>query len=410
MNPKQFKIWKEKQIESAEIITTNLKLSPQSSIKDIYPEFCFDGAYTTSLEPYVPLWALVPFFDKIIITITTSFNTEEEFIKCYGLSVEKILFLFDNNRLNIRLTFPKYQAVLPKYLNPIFEREFPTTVRDHLFYDSYLSTEAVNALVDRFDYYYQNSKSTKSSSSLADMDRIIGDEHRAYLTSRTAYIQLAVVGASEQMHVFESLLQRDMQRALNWLNLCRLFLVGPEHYSMGGIHSVADIAINNNTTTTKSNVFPSELGMRLVDVYKLFRPKYKVTNYNIEDTIDIYQNTKLARDTLFALSKAIESNDNLKHNLENVQSLIKSASKEEELLLRGLRIMASVGISISMAPFDPIAGILAGAGFAVASESPLKPVDKILSPALNKLSSNRKNDALALLLKLDQDVKDSFQE
>ncbi|MGO9586476.1 MAG: hypothetical protein ACLP2Y_09800 [Limisphaerales bacterium] len=133
MNAAQLARWKERENARAKQVVDSIgNLSP-SSIRKIYPEWPLQGAYTTSIEPHVPIWAMVPFFSKVIVGIVPYFRDEDAFQQWYGLSVRQLLQLHEKGHLLVRMLFPRTATTVPKFLNPFFGEEFPSTARDIAF-------------------------------------------------------------------------------------------------------------------------------------------------------------------------------------------------------------------------------------------------------------------------------------
>ena len=128
MNATQLKKWKEKKIEDEHLhVKTIIKNENAERLKDVYQDLKLQGSYTTSLEPHIPIWAQLPFFDKIIVGVLPYIRTEEDFIKWYGISVKQLLLLEESGRVRIRLIFPRSATTIPKYLNHFFYNNYPTT-------------------------------------------------------------------------------------------------------------------------------------------------------------------------------------------------------------------------------------------------------------------------------------------
>ena len=141
MNAKQLKKWKEKQQAKAYDIVNSISEPHPDNITDIYPEFCLEGAYTTSLDPYTPVWAIVPFFKKIIVGITPYLKTEKDFIKWYGVTVKQLLKMKEMDRVEIRVIYPYSTNTVPKYLNCFFNDIHPSTIRDKMFANRLIDNE-----------------------------------------------------------------------------------------------------------------------------------------------------------------------------------------------------------------------------------------------------------------------------
>ncbi|HYG08397.1 MAG TPA: hypothetical protein VD835_00350, partial [Pyrinomonadaceae bacterium] len=142
MNSAQLKRWKEREaIRAKELSEGVAGGSPEFSLKDFYPEFELVGPYTTSLEPYCPIWALVPFFRKVVVGINPYLKDEAAFSNWYGISPRQLLWLQEMGRVEIKVTFPRSANTVPSYLNTFFTGRFPSTIRDHEYTHRLLGEE-----------------------------------------------------------------------------------------------------------------------------------------------------------------------------------------------------------------------------------------------------------------------------
>jgi len=403
MNSKQLKNWKEEKYEDALKIVSSVSVNQNTQLKDVYPEFNFHGSYSTSLDPYVPLWALLPYYDRVVVGVLPYLKSEEEFIRWYGVSVKQMIYLQELGRLNIRLINPGSLSTLPKYLNPLYERNFPTTHRDYIYHESRLGEASIIALKEHFKSVFSSVKVKRS------IDSLEGNRGRTFKSTETAYIHLASVGGFEQLQKFDDLIQNNPESAMQWLEYCRLLLVGPEYYSFGGIHSVADKVFERQGYDNSELSFPSELGRLLVEFYKLFEPKYELSKFGFKDTIDIYENSQVARNALLELSDAVKNNGLVVEKTEDLKEIVTNAKKKDEYWMRGLRVAAATGLSAAMIPFEPVVGILAGLGLSVLSETTSKPLDSGLRPVAERLDRMTSKNSLAMLIKLDEDIKSKYQ-
>jgi len=402
MNASQLKKWKERKIEEEKAHVGNAIKKGASQVKDIYKDFGLKGSYTTSLDPYIPLWALVPFFDQIIVGILPYLKTEEDFINWYGVTVKQLLILEKQNRVKIRLIYPMSLNSIPQYLNCFFERNYPCSLRDYEFNSQILGDVNIE-LHNRFSFFIKKYDSDVS------IDTFKGNRKRAVKTAETVYLQLAALGFNDQMSHFEDLAQINIKSAIKWLEICRLFYVGPEYYSLGGIHSVADNSINDIKGNNDTIVFPKDVGIVLVKAFELFKPKYEIKRFSLEDCISVYKNSELARSTIVSLSEYIKKKNIDIDTVEKLKNLIRTTKKRDEFWMRTLRIVAATAVSASMMTFEPVLGVLAGLGFSVISETKSKPIDKSLKLIVEKIKKYRNDPSLALLLKLDKDVKKNYQ-
>ena len=405
MNETQLKKWKEKCSQSTFDVVNEISQNKRIlNLKDFYPEFSFKGAYSTSLDPYVPLWALLPFFDKIIVGILPYLKSENEFIKWYGLSPHQMLRLHEMGRLEIRILYPKNIESTPSYLDDLLLECFPTSLRDFEFNKKLLTEDVREKYRERFK------KLTNNCVGDVCIDTFKGNRDRALHTAETAYLQLIGLGYHNEALDFEHLFEGNESTALKWLEVCRLFLIGPIHYSFGGIHSVGGNAFGEyQKIKAKPIVFPRELGVILVKAFDLFKKSSDIKEFTLEDCISVYENSTLARDTLLALDKMIKSSKIQIETIEDLKNLFLKAKKRDVFWLSALKITAATAISVSAMSADPIIGLLAGLGFSIATEVKEKSLDKMYKPLSNKICQLVQDPSLTLLVQLDEDVKKNYK-
>ena len=107
MNATQLKKWQERQREDAEGLLDQIGPTTPGDIRKHYPEFDLGTCYTTSLDPYTPLWVLLPFFEKVIVGITPYLKTEEAFRDWYGVTPRRLLDLHEQGHVVIRVLPPE---------------------------------------------------------------------------------------------------------------------------------------------------------------------------------------------------------------------------------------------------------------------------------------------------------------
>lgn len=159
MNPKQLKTWKLNELEKERIFFEKKKAI--FAVNDVYPEFKFEKPYTTALDGYLPIGVLLPFFKRVNVGIFPYLKNENEFYKWYGLYPNDLLWLYHEGRVNLRILFPHALSSIPKYLNPFFELNLPTTLRDANFTKRVLGDKKLSLVDTKFDTLFQikNNKS-----------------------------------------------------------------------------------------------------------------------------------------------------------------------------------------------------------------------------------------------------------
>lgn len=398
MNTKALHRWKECQRAKAEELVAKFKPKCPEDIRKIYPEFTLRGAYTTSLEPYVPIWLLLPFFERIIVGIVPHLKTEEEFHEWYGVSIKQLLDLREKGRVEIRVLFPRSLKSTPQYLDPFFSGEFPSSARDLALDTALLGNDRLTEIRNRFSNLVAKSRQLQS------IDGLIAHTGRAYNIAQVAYIQLHALRHEEAAVHFEKLISRDVDRAFHWLELCRLFLVGPIHYSLGGIHCVSSSVPSLKPLKENNAIaFPADLGRILIDTFEMVRMKPATNKATLDHCIQTYHDYEKARETLIALDTAIK-NGRVKQSIKQVddlKSLLSEARSSKEWWLRIMRLVTATGLSIATLPLVSVCGLLVGLGFEVLSELPTKPIDSALETIARSLHPPWAQNHITLPLDLE---------
>jgi len=403
MNAKKLARWKITELEKANAIIQEIENVQPLSIQRIYPEWEFNKDYTTSLDPKVPLWALVPFFSKVIVGITPYFRDEEAFCKWYGVSLRELFQLYEKKRVLIRVLFPSARSSIPSFMDPLFDGTFPSTARDRVFDECLIGQDRSKELKSRFASIVRRGTFDIS------IDGFTGHKGRAFKTAESVYLQLHAFGYGQHARAFEKMYNLDNNAAMKWLEMCRLLLIGPYHYSLLGIHSIPQDAIS--TVSNKQILqFPIELGRILVETLGLVGTEDYPGDFTLNDCLAVYPDFQLARETLLALDRAIKTGnkDVMVHSSEDLRQILFKAKKSLKRWLRLIRCIIACGAGVITAPFDGFTGILVGIGTGVAGELESERLDKRLSPLAHKIIDNR-SAHLGLLLRLDESVRSHFK-
>ncbi len=402
MDARRLKRWKEDELARANRLAMELSSPNPQDIRKMYPEFDFGTAITTSLEPYVPLWALLPFFDKVIVGIVPYIRSKEQFRDWYGLDLQHVLTLHEMGRVNIRVLFPSAATTIPSIMHPFFSGEFPSTARDLAFDKRVLGSVRFEELRERFVHVVGKTCGETS------IDGFTAHSKRAFKTAQTAFVQFPALGHSRAADQFEHSWEGSPEQALRWLEVCRLFLIGPVHYSLGGIHCVASSAPQLAPPTTASPLqFPAELGRILVDALKLVRFEEKQEDFTFHDCISLFPDFELARLALLNLDLALKRGDEKQtiETADDLRKLITAARSKRKRWLRWMRVVAATGLAATTAPHLAV-GLLTGLGFTVATEFASDRVDGILEPAVRKLQPQHLN----LIVDLDDAARRHFKD
>ncbi|MCK4357402.1 MAG: hypothetical protein KAW92_01420 [Candidatus Cloacimonetes bacterium] len=404
MNTSQFKKWKNKEIEKTENLLSKSKY--KGKLIKLYPEFNLESPYTTSLDPYVPLWLMLPFFKKIIVGILPYLKTPKNFIDWYGVTPEQMLWLYEIEKIELRILFPTSLYSIPKYLNKFFEIGLPSGYRDFKFCQYLLGKDKFDYLKDRFrncigDY-------TRDIS----IDSYKGNYQRALKTAETVYLQLHSYYYERQAWEFEELFLRDKSQAFTWIEMCRLFLIGQVNYSFGGVHSIARNAIDKSFEKYNEKViFPSDLGKILIEVFKLIPNKSdELWSFDLNDLVrfNFYSNNELTHKVLYSLKEEVNKGKVKIDSIEDLKTLILKSRKEDKFFCKTFNILAGAGISFAASSIN-LLGLLSGIGYSIVSEFYPKMNKKIAIPLKNSIQKIFDKPNLTLLIKLDDEIKNKFK-
>jgi hypothetical protein len=214
--------------------------------------------------------------------------------------------------------------------------------------------------------------------------------------------------AAEQ---FETMWRYAPSHALRWLEVCRLFLIGPIHYSLNCIHCVSSAAPQIKTPAAGSTLrFPAELGRILVDTVGLVRHDETQVDFTFSDCIALFPDFELARNALLKLDQALKSGNESQavNSASDLRRLIANARSKRKGWLRWMKIAAATGLGAVTTPLNPVIGLLSTLGFALASEFGSERVDRILEPIARKLTP-KSQQHLSLILDLDDEVRRHFK-
>ncbi len=200
------------------------------------------------------------------------------------------------------------------------------------------------------------------------------------------------------------------QGAMNWLELCRLFLISPYHYSLLGIHSVAKDGSSLLPVTGATVRFPSELGRILIKTFELIRTENVSGNITLKDTIAIHSDFELARNTLLALDTALRSGreEQVVETADDLRKIVEKAKRKQKLYLRSMRFVIASGIGATALPLNPLLGLLVTLGVGAVGEFASDTVNQVGEP-LARRWLERKSPHLGLIMKLDESVRRSFR-
>jgi hypothetical protein len=321
-----------------------------------------------------------------------------------------LLKLKEIGRIEIRLHPPQRGGTIPGYLNCFYESKVPSTVRDRRWTAIQLGEDQIKSLKRRFG------KTVADSDQLVSIDTLSDNRRRAYRTAETAYLQLWALGHEKQAVEFEALALRSVRHAFDWLELCRLFLIGPVHYSLGGIHCTAQDRISSirqgllnaelaPATDSRSLMFPSDLGVVLVKTFGLFQVPTIVPRFSLDDCVGLYQEFELARRALLQLNEDIrERRLPPIETVESLREILRKHRKSERVWLASIRTIAAIALGIATHGL----GLLAELGFVVGLESASPVTDRVAKVVSDKIERATHAPSLALLFRLEEELKKKF--
>ena len=406
MNPQQLKKWKEDEMNLTENLSIRLVNNAESSqIHDYFPELEMAESRSTSLEPYLPVWAVLPFYEQVLLNISPHLRTETEFIEWYGLSPKQVLDLADRGRIVIKVIYPKAFNSIPKYLNEFYYRKYPSTLREKYFVSNKLGgQEKINEITNHFNEIINKTVPIKGP------DTYTGNSKRIINNYANIFLQLHALGQNDIINKFEQLIFNSSQIAFDWLSTSRLLNIGPTFYSYNGIHSVASQSIKSTIKNINDvNSFPSELTINFIKAFKLIREKNIKSPFNLDDILTIYPNSELARSAFINLKNSVYNGNANVEELENISNLITKAKGVESILLRCLKLIGATSISAASIPLNPAIGLIAGLIVGTLTEFGSNKIDKTLTPHVHTIMKTMGKAHLTTLLDLDYDVKKNFR-
>jgi hypothetical protein len=223
------------------------------------------------------------------------------------------------------------------------------------------------------------------------------------------------LGHNAKAQQFEDLLAQDANHAFSWLELCRLFLIGPVHYSLGGIHSTShgrveairkelpeDVLVSPESQALQ---FPTDLGVVLVKTLDLFRPPPDIRHFSLEDCLASYHDFELARRTLLQLNENVQKGELPSiERVDDLKDIMRKYRRKERMWMASFRIIAATAVSVAA----HAAGLLAELGFNVALESASDLTNKAAQLAQHALEKAAGTPNLTLLFQLEDEVKRNY--
>lgn len=330
---------------------------------------------------------------------------EDQFRAWYGIDIKQLLALHQLGRVNIRILFPSGGTTIPNVLQPFFSGEFPSTARDLAFNKHLLGEAQFEDLRRRFERLIGKSLGDTSIDGFPDNTR------RAFKTAQTAYVQLHALRHSAASDQFEMMWHHSPSDALRWLEVCRLFLIGPIHYSLNGIHCVSNAAPQIQAPAAGSALqFPAELERILVNALGLVRHDETQADFTFSDCLAMFPDFELARNALTKLDQALKSGDENQtiSSADDLRQLIANARLKGRSWLKWMKIAAATGLGAVNMPLNPVIGLLSTLGFALFENLGSERVDRVLEPVARKLTP-KSQQHLNLILELDDEARRHFK-
>lgn len=401
MNAANLKKWKTKeQTRASELAEQASRKASPMSIKDFYPELRLENPYTTALDGYMPVDCMLPFFRTVVVGIRPHLKTPEDFSRYYGLSPREMLWLHQNGRLQLRVLFPKSLSTIPRFLNPFFYEGLPSTARDEAFCYSLLAGEQGD-VKRRFALAVAEGLPDKA------IDKLPGPRKRPYWTAEAVFLQLWALGYPEACKMFESAYKQDASAAFDLLEAFRLFLVGPVHYSLEGIHTVASKAPRLPLVTKPKRPilhFDRNVGVALARELPLVF--VRADRPDLPRLLETYPDYENARSALLDLQSAIdESPATVEDAVRLVRSTLRVGRRREEHLLLGLRVLAVTGVTAAALPIAGVQGAILALFTSASTEMGGKLLGKVLRPVARYLRRRTTPNHVTLVLDLAEKAR-----
>jgi hypothetical protein len=293
---------------SKRILNNLLKSNEKIPSKSIFPEYDLNQLYCTSLEPYSKIWEMLPFRKKLLVHINVDLSDAHQFNEWYGVSVEQLVQLEKNKKIEIMINLPADYMDLPSYLDVMLERRFPSSARFKSLTEQLVGEEIRKSIDEKISMLAK--RLPMSVDGLGKIGK--ESERRVFRTTRAACYQLLCLGYDKEVDdvIRTAFINPELARKL--LDSYRLFLAGPYFYSLDGIHQVSGNAVIQNDirgnlhVMNENKIFPSEVARILVDTLALVRP------HNLDHAMDIYPDYEEAVNALSVLERYVKKNETIK--------------------------------------------------------------------------------------------------
>lgn len=279
------------------------------SIRMFYPELELKENDLYSNWMYVPVWAQLPYYEKLIVPVIPVRDIAT-FERQYGLIPETLVALAkQTKRIQFLLTWQPTDFAGLEYLDPILQLRPPSTpVREHAFYHNLMNEKQVDQIYARSErfgsqmfsklrfhrkYFYTSCNFSPS--------KVIKNGIERMVTHLIAFGYRQIV---DSLAKFMEDYPDRVDDAYTALYLYALFLCGPYVSALNGVFVTGDEFLKDLDVVgieAPSQVFPADVGELLAEKLMLAPTK------SLDEALDVYPNYAKARDALRKLDSFVSS-------------------------------------------------------------------------------------------------------
>jgi len=359
------------------------------TIRDFFKELFLSPPYTRlNIHPF---WLGLPFYKTQIFDIYP-FPSEQVLLRAHGVTVNQLLSLQDEGKIQIILAgAPLYYKDL-KYLDPILRLNPPSyTYRLSAFIAKSHSYEA-------FSEWHAEGKRLfwGKLEKLRKAVKVSTDQNAFEGSVIGAWVNLNALGLNSLAEVIKFVALKDPFTAGMALDIFHELLCAPTTTCIRGCHSIpaeyvkaaahfirkSDLNLDDVKNNFKGG-FPSEIGKVFIERYRLIRPK------TFSEALEIYPDYKEARSALKALVNCVENKkaEGINYLTQAISNIfedvfkIKSKKKTFEKVFQVTGVVGAASLSLTQS----VEGFLGGIGFglvgSVLSSSLAESVAKLNVPS-----------------------------
>lgn len=275
------------------------------NIRDFFPELKLPKPYTRlNLHPF---WVGLPFYRTQIFDIYP-FESETVLQGAHGTSVQQLLSLHDDGKIEFALSGPPYGYLGLDYLKPILDLHPPSyPYRMMAFLDSLHGEGSTRKWMEEGrGIFGEKLDSLRKrigvvTSSQAFEGSVIG-----------AWVNMKGLGLNGLVNSILRIAAHDISAAAVWLEIYHDILCAPVTTCLGGSHTTNGsylLTFGGLTCTTSAHTgdlhstgaFPLEVGKLLAERYELVRPR------SLSQALDVYPDFEEARAALQAATDLVRS-------------------------------------------------------------------------------------------------------